>query len=96
MQLHEKLAELIGHEVLTTTNQPVEGNASIPRGVIKEVGADYLVIHTARGQKGGFAETGADCLVRLEAMVFIIHMHNNCKKCVENTASEETKKGRTA
>lgn len=93
MQLHEKLERLVGHEILMMTNQREEEETGVPGGVIKEVGEDYLVIHTASDEKGGFAKTGAEWLIRLEAIVYIIHMHD-CKKCVENTVNEEIKRGK--
>jgi hypothetical protein len=93
MQLHEKLKELIDHEVLLMTNQPEEEEAGVPGGIIKEIGEDYLVVHTASEEKGGFAKTGAEWLIRLEAIVYIIHMHD-CKKCVQNNISKEIKRGK--
>jgi hypothetical protein len=55
---------------------------------------DHLVIHTESDEKGGFAITGAEWLVRLEAVVYIIHMHD-CKKCVRNTVNKEIRRDRT-
>jgi len=88
MELHEKLRELVGHEVFITVNPPGQEETGVPGGVINEVGVDYLVIHTESDEKGGFAITGAEWLVRLEAVVYIIHMHD-CKKCVQNTVNKE-------
>jgi hypothetical protein len=89
MELHEKLKELVGHEVFIMTNQPEEEEAGVPGGVIKEVGVDYIVIHTASEEKGGWAKLGAEWLVRLATVVYFIHVHD-CKKCVQDSVIERS------
>jgi len=79
MSLHERLKELIGHEVLVTTHI-AEEERDVPGGVLKEVGADYLMIKTEDEEKGGFAITGAQWFLNLSMVIHIIHQAD-CKKC---------------
>jgi len=88
MQLHERLKELVGHEVFIRTLREDE-KSDVPGGVIKEVGVDYLVVHTASEEKGGWAEHGAEWLVRLAAIVWFIHLHD-CKKCVQDSVLQRS------
>lgn len=89
MELHEKLKELIGHEVFIHTQIGNEEH-EVPGGIIKEVGDDYFIIRTEDEEKGGFAVTGAEWYVRLAMVVNILHIHD-CKKCVEDIVTEQIK-----
>ena len=77
MQLHERLMDLIGHEVTVSTR--LEGEAgSVAGGVVKEVGPDFMIV----GDKGG----RSDSWVRMAAVVAVIHA-SDCPRCVEGSAS---------
>ena len=76
MQLHERLMDLIGHEVSVSTQ--LDGEAgSISGGIVKEVGPDFLIV----GAKGG----RSDWWVRMATVVTIVHA-SDCPKCSECSA----------
>jgi ferredoxin-fold anticodon binding domain-containing protein len=68
MQLHERLMDLLDHEV-SVTAQADDGAKGIPVGTVKEVGPDYLIIGTE----------GRD--IRLAMVVAIVHA-TDCPKCM--------------
>ena len=74
MQLHERLMDLLDHEV-SVTAQADAGAKGIPVGTVKEVGPDYLIIGTE-----GRDKTGVDWWIRLAMVVAIIHA-TDCPKC---------------
>ena len=84
MQLHERLKDLIGHEVFITAQIENE-DKGIPGGTLKEVGLDYLIIKTEDEEKGGHAIVGADWWVRLETVIAITHP-SDCPKCAVDAA----------
>ncbi len=52
MQLHERLMDLLGHEVAVTA-QVENGVKEIAVGSLKEVGPDYLIVGTSRREQKG-------------------------------------------
>jgi len=84
MQLHERLKDLIGHEVFITTKIEKE-DKDVPGGTLKEVGLDYLVIDTEKEEKIGYVGAAADWWVRLETVIAITHPHD-CWKCAVDAA----------
>lgn len=89
MELHERLKELVGHEVIITT-QLEDEESDVPGGVLQEVGVDYLIVRTEDEEKGGFAKVGAEWYVRLAAIVHLIHLHD-CKKCVQDFVTKQVR-----
>lgn len=78
MQLHERLMDLIGHEVTVSTR--LEGEAgSVGGGVVKEVGPDFLIV----GDRGG----RSDSWIRMAAVVTVIHS-SDCPRCAGGSASQ--------
>jgi len=75
MQLHERLMDLLDHEV-SVTAQADDGANGIPVGTVKEVGPDYLIIGTE-----GRDKTGVDWWIRLAMVVAIVHA-TDCPKCM--------------
>jgi ferredoxin-fold anticodon binding domain-containing protein len=76
MQLHERLIDLIGHEVSVTL---LEGkSAGIPGGVVKEVGPDFLIL--------GAKDARSDWWVRMDAVATIVH-ESSCPRCVAGPAA---------
>jgi len=76
MQLHERLIDLIGHEVSVTL---LEGKAaSIPGGVVKEVGPDFLIL--------GAKDARSDWWVRMDAVATIVH-ESACPRCAAGPAA---------
>jgi hypothetical protein len=75
MQLHERLMDLLDHEV-SVTAQADDGAKGIPVGTVKEVGPDYLIIGTEVRDK-----TGVDWWIRLAMVVAIVHA-TDCPKCM--------------
>jgi hypothetical protein len=82
MQLNERLAQLVGHEVFVTTQIQNE-DSDIPGGTLQEVGVDYLVVKTEDEERGGHAIIGAEWLVTLATVVAITH-GSDCPKCAVN------------
>jgi hypothetical protein len=79
MQLHERLMDLIGHEVHVRTRTEDE-DRDVPGGTLKEIGLDYLIIDTTVEEELGDVGASADWWVRLEAVIVILHPHD-CRKC---------------
>jgi hypothetical protein len=80
MQLHERLMDLLGHEV------SVSGRADgvmteIAAGSLKEVGPDYLIVGITRQAKGEQAESTVDWWIRSANVVAIVHA-TDCPKCM--------------
>ncbi len=57
MQLHERLMDLLGHEVSVTARAD-DAVKEIAAGSLKEVGPDYLIVGTTRGNKLAEAKRG--------------------------------------
>jgi len=77
MQLHERLMDLIGHDVSLYTQ--LEGKAGgISSGVVKEVGPDFLILGSRDGH--------SDSWVRMEAVTTIVH-DASCPRCAQNPAA---------
>jgi hypothetical protein len=81
MQLHQRLAELIGHEVFLTA-----GDARVPMGTLAEVGEDYLLIRSKDEEQGGYAEVGADWWVRMAEMRSLTHP-SDCATCAAKSVT---------
>ena len=80
MQLHERLMDLLGHEV-SVTARAENAVKEIASGSLKEVGPDYLIVGTTRGDKEGQAENTVDWWIRLAKVVAIVHA-TDCPKCM--------------
>lgn len=87
MGLHERLKELIGHEIFVDTLMP--GDKDIPDGILKEVELDYLIIDTRDAEKTGDVEAAADWFVRLEMIVSIGHPYD-CPKCAVDAVIQKS------
>ena len=87
MQLHERLEELIGHEVHICTTRE-DGDRDVPGGTLRQVGPDYLIIDTTEEEKVGNVVASADWWVRLEKVITIIHPHD-CHKCAVDAALQQ-------
>jgi hypothetical protein len=85
MQLNERLAQLVGHEVFVTTQIQNE-DSDIPGGTLQEVGVDYLVVKTEDEERGGHAIIGAEWLITLAPVVAITH-GSDCPKCAVDFAN---------
>ncbi len=87
MQLHERLKDLIGHEVFITTTV-ANDDRDVPGGTLKDVGLDYLVIDTQKEEKIGYVGVAADWWVRLQTVIAITHPYD-CRKCaIDATISQ--------
>jgi ferredoxin-fold anticodon binding domain-containing protein len=80
MQLHERLMDLLGHEVSVAARADQEGKA-IAVGTLKEVGPDYLIVGTEGRGKGGEARSNIDWWIRSAMVVVIVHA-TDCPKCL--------------
>ena len=79
MQLHERLMDLLAHDVSVVAQGDEEAN-DIPVGTLKEVGPDYLIIWTERRDKAGEARS-IDWWIRSAMVVAIVHA-TDCPKCM--------------
>ena len=79
MQLHERLMDLLGHEV-SVAAKPDEQGRAIPVGILKEVGPDYLIVGAEGQGKAGKAGSSVDWWIRLAKIVGIVHA-TDCPKC---------------
>ena len=73
MQLHERMIDLIGHEV-TVACRGGDGEVKVPNGVVKEVGPDFLIIGVRDGNQS------SDWWVRLPMVVAVVHA-SSCAAC---------------
>ena len=80
MQLHERLMDLLGHDVLIIAEADGAGRG-IPSGIIKEVGPDFVII----GAKGERTESSSDWWIRMGAVVAIVHS-SSCARCATDAA----------
>ena len=80
MQLHERLMDLLGHEVLIIAEADGAGRG-IPSGIIKEVGPDFVII----GAKGDRAESSSDWWIRMAMIVAVVHS-SSCARCAADAA----------
>ncbi len=80
MQLHERLMDLLGHEVSVTARAD-DAVKEIAAGSLKEVGPDYLIVGTTRQAKGEQAEGTVDWWIRSAKVVAIVHA-TDCPKCI--------------
>jgi hypothetical protein len=80
MQLHERLMDLLGHDVSVTARADASVK-EIAAGILKEVGPDYLILGTTRKDKGGEGETGVDWWIRSAEVVAVVHA-TDCPKCL--------------
>jgi ferredoxin-fold anticodon binding domain-containing protein len=76
MQLHERLIDLIGHEVSVTLLE--DKAAGIYSGVVKEVGPDFLIL--------GAKDARSDWWVRMAAVATIVH-ESGCPRCAAGPAA---------
>ncbi len=77
MQLHERLMDLIGHEVSVST--VLEGKAAgVSSGLVKEVGPDFLIL--------GARDARTDWWVRMAAVATIVH-ESSCPRCSAGPAA---------
>lgn len=79
MQLHERLMDLLAHDV-SIVAQGEEEAKDIPVGTLKEVGPDYLIIGTEGRDKAGEARS-IDWWIRSAMVVAIVHA-TDCPKCM--------------
>jgi hypothetical protein len=79
MELKERLNKLIGHDVLFST-YAIEDSHITDKGILEEVGADYLVIQPWYTSIG-FSTGNRQWFIYLREAVPILHLHN-CRKCV--------------
>jgi len=77
MQLHERLIDLLGHEVSVSTRLEGKG-AGVSTGVVKEVGPDYLIL-VDKGAR-------SDWWARMDAVVTIVH-ESSCPRCAAGPAA---------
>ena len=80
MQLHERLMDLLGHEVLIVAEADGAGRG-IPSGVIKEVGPDFVII----GARGDHVESSSDWWIRMAMIVAVVHS-SSCARCAADAA----------
>ncbi len=80
MQLHERLMDILGHEV-TVTSRGNGGLREIAAGTLKEVGPDYIIVGTMRRDKEGQSESAVDWWIRSAKVVAIIHA-TDCPRCM--------------
>jgi ferredoxin-fold anticodon binding domain-containing protein len=80
MQLHERLMDLLGHDVSVAARADASVK-EIAAGVLKEVGPDYLILGTTRRDKGGESETAVDWWIMSAKVVAVVHA-TDCPKCL--------------
>ncbi len=80
MQLHERLMDLLGHEVAVTAHVE-NGVKEVAAGSLKEVGPDYLIVNVGRQGGKGEARGGVDWWVRSAMVVAVVH-DTACAKCM--------------
>jgi hypothetical protein len=80
MQLHERLMDLLGHQV-SVTSRANDAVKEIAAGSLKEVGPDYLIIGMTRRGEGGQAQSTVDWWIRSAKVVAIVHA-TDCPKCM--------------
>lgn len=79
MQLHERLMDLLGHEVAIMA--PVDsGVKEVAAGSLKEVGPDYMIVSTGRPGQGD-ARGGGDWWIRSAMVLAVVH-HAGCARCL--------------
>jgi hypothetical protein len=86
-QLHKRLRALLGHEVFLIVATLEEG---MFRGVIREIGIDYLVLDTQINDDENPSAALADFWIKLNTIVCLCHPHD-CTACSVNTADMLTK-----
>jgi ferredoxin-fold anticodon binding domain-containing protein len=80
MQLHERLMDLLGHEV--SVRARADGAVKeVAAGSLKEVGPDYLIVGTTGQAGGGQAGNTVDWWIRSAKVVGIVHA-TDCPKCM--------------
>lgn len=80
MQFHERLMDLLGHDVSVAARADASVK-EIAAGMLKEVGPDYLILGIIRRDKGGESETGVDWWIRSAKVVAVVHA-TDCPKCL--------------
>jgi hypothetical protein len=80
MQLHERLMDLLGHEVSVTARADGVVN-DIAAGSLKEVGPDYLIVGTTHRDREGEGQSSVDWWIRSAKVVAIVHA-TDCPKCL--------------
>ncbi|MDM7999436.1 MAG: hypothetical protein QUS33_05395 [Dehalococcoidia bacterium] len=80
MQLHERLMDILGHEV-TVTSRGNDGWREIAAGTLKEVGPDYIIVGTIRRDKEDQSEGTVDWWIRSAEILAVIHAWN-CPSCL--------------
>ncbi len=80
MQLHERLMDLLGHDVSVTVQADRDAK-EIVAGTVKEVGPDFVIVGAMTKEIPGQNQTGVDWWIRLAMVVAIIHA-TDCPKCV--------------
>jgi hypothetical protein len=80
MHLHERLMDLLGHEVSITAQ--ADGDVrQVVTGTVKEVGPDFIIVGTVSRETTGQNHAGVDWWMRLAMVVAIVHA-TDCPKCV--------------
>ncbi len=85
MNLRDRLAALVGHEIFVTTSVGSD-DADVPGGVLEEVGDDYALVKTEDEENGGFATAGAQWFVSLTEIIHVVHIAD-CKRCAVDDVS---------
>lgn len=73
MQLHERMIDLIGHEV-TVSCTGEDAKVKVPNAVVKEVGPDFLIVGVKDGKQS------SDWWLRLQMVVAVVHS-SSCPAC---------------
>ena len=92
MQLHERLNELVGHEVSINSTIGAE-EQSTNEGILEEVGEDYIVIKPFDSPDWPLDSTeeysgmGGHWFVKLNDALPIVHVRG-CNKCAAESAAK--------
>ena len=73
MQLHERMMDLIGHEV-SVVCRAEESEVDVPNGMVKEVGPDFIIVGVKDGKQN------SDWWVRMQMIVAVVHP-SSCAIC---------------
>jgi hypothetical protein len=81
MKLHERLNELVGHEIVVITRND-EGETNIPRVILEEIGEDYLIVNTKYTEKTQYSPLNERRFIIVSNVVQIVHQAG-CDKCAK-------------
>ena len=82
MQLHERLMDLLGHEVSVSARAD-SAMKEIAAGSLKEVGPDYLIVGISGRDKDKQAHSTVDWWIRSAEVVAVVHA-TDCPKCMSS------------